>query len=96
MLYWFFWNTSLWGNITYEHWIEEDGGSSAAITQSISYPLNGVTYNTTISIPSRSLDQDLGNANVQFNDQLAWQIPMLPNTYSNFKYTYYQMNMQRE
>lgn len=90
-----YWNTSTWGPITYERWIEEDGGSSIALNYTISYTINGVSYSSTISSPARSRDEDLGLANVQFTDP-SFFIP-LANTPSNRTiYTLNFMNMQRE
>lgn len=86
------WNTSVWGNTTYEHWIEEDGGSSTSLSQNISYVLNGVTYTTTITIPAKNGDDDLGMANVQFTDPV-WFAPYT-NSYQTI-YTLNYMNVQR-
>lgn len=86
------WNTSVWGNVTYEHWIEEDGGSSSSLTQNISYTLNGQTYTTTITIPARDRDDDLGMANVQFTDNV-FSIPYT--TSYGAVYTLNHMNVKR-
>ena len=90
------WNTSAWGDITYERWIEENSGSSVSLTQTISYTANGVTNTAVISSPAKANDSNLGLANVQFTDQTAWQPPLQIGVYSTFKYTYQNMNMQRE
>lgn len=91
------WNTSNWGDITYEKWIEEDGGQSAPKSLTFNYTSNGVTYSTTVSIPANDEDDDLGLANIQYTDPAAWRVPYRTGYYPNdFYYTYRSMNMQRE
>jgi len=88
-----YWNTSNWGNITYERWIEEDGGTSQALTMGISYTANGVTNTTTINTPAKDRDQNMGTANIQFTDPI-YEIPL--QDLNGAIYPYYYMNMQRE
>lgn len=90
------WNTSVWGDITYERWIEENRGTSITLTQTITTTNNGVTSTYVINTPLKSEDSNLGLANIQFTDPTAWQPPLALGNYSSFKYTYTNMNMQRE
>ena len=87
------WNVAQWGDIQYERWISENGGPSTPINHVISYPINGVTHTTTISVPARQRDIDLGMVNVQFTDQ-PYKIPLLPHLW--YKYNFYYMNMYRK
>ena len=86
------WNTASWGNTSYERWIEEDGGTSAALTQVISYVVNGITYTTTISTPAKNGDDDMGYANIQFADDTY---NLITNPQSATMYTFNYMNMYR-
>jgi len=90
------WNISAWGDITYERWIEENKGSSTTINTTITYTVAGVTTTAVISTPSKSQDTNLGYANVQFTDETAWHPPLAIGNYSTFKYSFTNMNMQRE
>lgn len=64
------WNTAAFGTLMVEKWLELDGGKSSTVTYTIppSIP-GGVT--TTISIPSKERDDDLGQTIVQFTDQMS-------------------------
>lgn len=90
-----YWNTSVWGSVTYERWIEEDGGVSSTFNQNISYSINGVTYTTTISVPGRDQDDNLGMANVQFSDNIFF-IPLVDPEANKTIYTLTYMNVQRQ
>jgi len=65
------WHTSTFGNWMYEHWIEEDGGSSDPISITLPPPpgSSGPTY--TVSIPAKERDDDLGKVTVQFTDAIT-------------------------
>ncbi|PKK36769.1 hypothetical protein BWI96_10385 [Siphonobacter sp. SORGH_AS_0500] len=64
------WNTSTFGNWTYEKWIEEDGGASGSVTIALPPPSGqtGPTYSVTL--PSHERDDDLGLATIQFTDSI--------------------------
>lgn len=90
-----YWNTSVWGPVTYERWIEEDGGVSNAFIQNISYTINGVSYTTTISVPARDQDDNLGMANIQFSDNIFF-VPLADPEANKTIYTLTNMNVQRQ
>ena len=89
-----YWNTDVWGRINYERWIEEDGGVSNTYNQTISYINSGVTYTTTISVPARDKDDNLGVANIQFSDPIFF-IPLADLSANQTIYTLTNMNVQR-
>ena len=60
------WNQTTWGPMHLERWIEETGGSTITVTQTIN-PGNGFPT-TTIQTQLKSNDNNLGAANVQFTD----------------------------
>ncbi|MBY0347137.1 MAG: hypothetical protein K2W79_02670 [Hydrotalea flava] len=70
-----FWrpNEPNWGNITFERWIEEDGGNSSEISQTVTVPgqNGGPSSSLTIKHPSKNRDDNLGLFNVQFLDPIS-------------------------
>lgn len=81
-----FWNTSNWGNWTYEKWIEEDNGTPVNVTQVIN-PGPGLPV-TTFSYTIKAEDDELGGSIVQFTD------PVLPEPIVT-TYTILYMNFRR-
>lgn len=65
------WNTNNQGNWMIENWIEEDGGQSASITISTPPPSGQSGPTVSVTIPSRSLDDNLGRATIQFTDPIT-------------------------
>jgi hypothetical protein len=86
-----YWNTSNWGNVTYERWIEEDGGSTTTITNTIPNPSGGPTLTITQTV--KDDDDNLGLANVQFSDSYYGEIPVAPANWTVYNISY--MNFQR-
>lgn len=67
----FNWNISNIGDWTTEKWIEEDGGTSNAISSSVSWKdAFGITHTTTITSPAKDRDDDLGLTIIQFSDNI--------------------------
>ena len=67
----FNWNISNIGDWTTEKWIEEDGGTSNAISSSVSWrDAFGITHTTTITSPAKDRDDDLGLTIIQFSDNI--------------------------
>lgn len=87
-----YWNTSNWGNITYERWIEEDGGSPITISSTIPNPSGGPTL--TISQTLKDDDDNLGLANVQFTDSYYKDPSVAPAYWTVYNLSY--MNFQRK
>jgi hypothetical protein len=76
------WNTSTFGNWMYENWIERDGGLSSTITLNFPAPQGQSGPSTSFTITSKSGDDNLGLATVQFTD-LTTQVYNL--THSNIR-----------
>lgn len=63
------WNTTSFGNLMVEKWMELDGGNSASVTLTIPPAVpGGIT--TSVTIPSKSRDDDLGQGIVQYTDSM--------------------------
>lgn len=65
------WNTLAFGSLMCEKWIEENGGKSKSISITIPPPTGQTGPTTTINIPSRERDKDLGLATIQFSDAIT-------------------------
>ena len=78
----FYWNTGNIGNWTIEHWIEEDGGNSSSISYSVPPPQGQTGPTVSITIPSKSKDDDLGRTIIQFTDPISTAYGV---TYANIK-----------
>lgn len=74
------WNTSNLGNFMIEAWIEEDGGGSTTVSQT--FPSSNGGPSTTITYNLGERDDDLGQAIVQFSDNVNQVYGI---SYSNFK-----------
>jgi hypothetical protein len=83
------WNTSNWGSINYERWIEQDGGKPTTVTMSIPNPAGGPTIS--ISTTFAQDDENLGLGNVQFTDYYQNEPGVTPTTY-----TLQNMNFRRK
>lgn len=77
-----YWNTGTFGNWMSEKWIEKDGGNSNSISYSIPPPPGQTGPTTTITIPSKNKDDDLGVSVVQFTDPISTVYNI---SYANFK-----------
>ena len=63
------WNNTAFGNLMVEKWMELDGGNSASVTLTIPPAVpGGIT--TSVTIPSKNRDDDLGQSIVQFTDSM--------------------------
>lgn len=87
------WDTSIWGPVQYERWIEEDGGQSGAISAVINYNINGITYSTTISSPSRDRDENMGLVSIFFTDIIGYS--PIASWENQPYYSFNHMHMQR-
>jgi len=77
------WTNSAFGILMVEKWLELDGGSSASVTLTIPPAVpGGIT--TSVTIPSKNRDDDLGQSIIQFTDSM------------NQIYNLSHMNMKRK
>ncbi|MBX9807288.1 MAG: hypothetical protein K2X95_05785 [Flavobacteriaceae bacterium] len=63
------WTTVAFGNLMVEKWMELDGGQSASVSMTIPPAVPG-GVSITVTVPSKSKDDDLGQTIVQFTDSM--------------------------
>lgn len=63
------WTNVAFGNLMTEKWMELDGGQSSSVTYTIPPAVPG-GISTTITTPSKSKDDDLGQTVIQFTDAI--------------------------
>lgn len=66
----FYWNTTNIGNYIIEAWIEQDGGGTTTISQSIPAPCTGCPT-TNISYTAKDDDDIMGQSIIQFSDAIS-------------------------
>lgn len=72
------WYTSIWGNVQYERWIEENRGSNINLSTNVTYTANGANYTTSWSVGAKQNDNNLGLSPVLWTDHTIYLVVQDP------------------
>lgn len=80
------WYTSIWGNVQYERWIEENDGNNINLSTNVTYTANGANYTTSWSVGAKQNDNNLGLSPVLWTDHTIYYVLQDPSN-SGQKYS---------